>query len=72
MCDQTDGYFTRLTESYEEKLFVDGLADREQTAMRNHGDCTCAAAPTCPVFRRPGELFEDGLPDGFDLHHERR
>ena len=63
MTDQTKDYYTKLADALEEELFLDGLNDREQTAMKNHGDCTCAAAPMCPMHRRPGELFEDGLPD---------
>jgi len=67
MCDQSDGYFARLTESFERRMLVEDLRTREQNAMTNHGDCECAAAPICPMHRLPGELFENGLPDSVKL-----
>lgn len=67
MCDDRRGYFEQINEVYKRQEFLDSLIEHERHMMERWGDCTCAAAPLCPLYRRPGELFEDGLPDSIEL-----
>lgn len=57
------GLFEKMAEAYEREGFLDGLRERERKILDAFGDCTCADAPMCGWFRRPGDLFADGLPE---------
>lgn len=66
MCSQFD-FFGEMIAVYERDDLLDGLRQRERKILDFFGDCTCAEAPMCPWFRRPGDLFADGLPQDLRL-----
>lgn len=68
------GLFDQLHEVYERELFVRSLKESERALMDSVPTCECAAAPTCPLFRRAGELFDDEVIDRLKplWHQERR
>lgn len=66
MCAQTD-FFRQMAAEYERQDFLDGLRQRERKILDSFGDCTCADAPMCGFFRRPGDLFANGLPEDLRL-----
>jgi hypothetical protein len=70
MSNETDrhmGYFEKMNEVYKRQDLLNALIEQERRILDQWGDCTCASAPLCPFFRRPGELFKDGLPDSIEL-----
>lgn len=64
MCGEaTSGYYHHMIEVYEREALIIDLRERERRMMDSFGDCECSAAPLCPVFRLPGDLFAGGLPE---------
>jgi len=60
-------FHERMAEAYERDIFLEGLRERERKILDRFGDCRCADAPMCGFFRRPGDLFANGLPESLRL-----
>jgi hypothetical protein len=65
--DAPSQYHEDTVRFWEREIFLEGLRERERKLLHSFGDCTCAEAPMCPWFRRPGDLFANGLPQDLRL-----
>lgn len=66
-CDGELVFWQAMDELDRRESHLKDLRERERKILRLWGDCKCSEAPVCPFFRRPGDPFEEGLPESAQL-----